>query len=400
MTEQISDIRRYLFILLAHILRGNHSAVRANVSTDIFAVYFFRSREFVVMPRCGNTRIILFLALRAIEFSLAFRFAMRFAHDFRFIIVSGCRNDVIFIFVSARQASMKRITFVLASCNEIRIGEFMSDRFQNFRLYAIFATAAFLTSVAFFRTSGRNFDFFIVVTERRNKRIVISRPTTRTDMRCVSLFQASRCYNLRLIIMTERAYDFRFGLRTTRAFPLLYAACRTSRLRQACPFSEIVSRCVCVRVRIGMTAPFALVNSFSSIRTGRIYNDVFITMTERVRIPFVNVRTYRTRPLFFSQVYAGRLFYCCPLAVFMSFRFYEMIRISVAAGFTSISRIALRSTGWLYDFALVIVSFGFDKISVVTISATRTFIYCIAFLRTSRRNHRIPCVVVYLFLLN
>ena len=30
------------------------SAVRANVSTDIFAVHFFRSREFVVMPRCGN----------------------------------------------------------------------------------------------------------------------------------------------------------------------------------------------------------------------------------------------------------------------------------------------------------------------------------------------------------
>ena len=31
-----------------------------------------------------------------------------------------------------------------------------------------------------------------------------------------------------------------------------------------------------------MTAPFALVDSVSSIRTERIYNDVFITMTERV----------------------------------------------------------------------------------------------------------------------
>ena len=221
------------------------------------------------------------------EFSLAFRFAMRFAHDFRFIIVSGCRNDIVFIFVSARQAGMERITFVLASCDEIRIGEFMSDRFQNFRLYTIFATAAFLSSVAFFRASRRNFDFLIIVSERRHERIVISRPATQTNMRCVSLFQTSRFYNLRLIIMTERTYDFCFGLRTTRAFPLLYAACRTSRLRQACPFSEIVSRCVCVRVRVGMTAPFALVNSVSSIRTGRIYNDVFITMTECVRIPSV-----------------------------------------------------------------------------------------------------------------
>ena len=187
MTEQISNIRRYLLILFSHILRGNRSAVRANVSTDIFAVYFFRSREFVVMPRCGNIRIILFLALRAMEFSLAFRFAMRFAHDFRFIIVSGCRNDVIFIFVSARQAGVERITFVLASCDEIRIGEFMYDRFQNFRLYAIFATAAFLSSVAFFRASRCNFDFLIVVSERRNKRIVISRAAARTDMRCIAL---------------------------------------------------------------------------------------------------------------------------------------------------------------------------------------------------------------------
>lgn len=221
------------------------------------------------------------------EFSLAFRFAMRFAHDFRFIIVSGCRNDIVFIFVSARQAGVERITFVLASCDEIRIGEFMSDRFQNFRLYTIFATAAFLSAIAFFRAGRRNFDFLIVVSERRHERIVISRLATRTNMRCVALFQTSRFYNFRLIIMTERAYDFCFGLRTTRAFPLLYAACRTSRLRQACPFSEIVSRCVCIRVRIGMTAPFALVNSVSSIRTGRIYNDVFITMTECVRIPSV-----------------------------------------------------------------------------------------------------------------
>ena len=120
------------------------------------------------------------------EFSLAFRFAMRFAHDFRFIIVSGCRNDVVFIFVSARQAGMKRITFVLASGYKIR------------------------------------------------------------------------------------------------ALSLHNAACRTSRFRQTCPLPEIVSRCVCVRVRIGMTAPFALVDSVSSIRTERIYNDVFITMTERV----------------------------------------------------------------------------------------------------------------------
>ena len=87
--------------------------------------------------------------------------------------------------------------------------------------------------------------------------------------------------------MTERAYDFCFGLRTARAFSLLYAARRTSRLRQTCPLPEIVSRCVCVRVRIGMTAPFALVDSVSAFRTGRIYNDVFITMTECVRIPSV-----------------------------------------------------------------------------------------------------------------
>ena len=163
----------------------------------------------------------------------------------------------------------------------------MPHRFQNFRFYRIFATAAFLSSIPLFRTSRRNFDFLIVVSERRHERIVISRPATRTNMRCIALFQTSRFYNLRLIIMTERTYDFCVGLRTTRAFPLFYAACRTSRLRQACPFSEIVSRCVCIRVRIGMTAPFALVNSVSSIRTGRIYNDVFITMTECVRIPSV-----------------------------------------------------------------------------------------------------------------
>ena len=78
----------------------------------------------------------------------------------------------------------------------------------------------------------------------------------------------------------------------------------------------------------------------------------------------------------------------------MSFGFDKVIRIGVAASFASISRIALRSTGRFYDFALVVVSFGFDKISVVTISATRTFIYGITFLRAGRRNHRIPCVVV------
>ena len=270
----------------------------------------------------------------------------------------------------------------------------MSHRFQDFRLYAIFATAAFLSAITFFRTSRRNFDFLIVVSERRHERIVISRLATRTNMRCVALFQTSRFYNFRLIIMTERAYDFRFGLRTARAFPLLYAACRTSRLRQTCPFSEIVSRCVCIRVCIGMTAPFALVDSVSSIRTGRIYNDVFITMTERVRIPTVNVRTYRTHSLVFSQVYAGRLFYGCPFAVSMSFGFDKVIRIGIAAGLTSVPRIALRRTGRFYDFALVVVSFGFDKISVVTIAATRTFIYGITFLRAGRRNHRIPCVVV------
>ena len=309
------------------------------------------------------------------EFSLAFRFAMRFAHDFRFIIVSGCRNDVVFIFVSARQAGMKRITFVLASCDEIRIGKLMPHRFQNFRLYAIFATAAFLSAIAIFRTGRRNFDFFIVVSERRHERIVISRPATRTNMRCITLFQTSRFYNLRLIIMTERAYDFRFGLRTACAFSLIYAACRTSRFCQTCPFSEIVSRCVCIRVRIGMTAPFALVDSVSAFRTGRIYNDVFITMTECVYILFINVRTYRTRSLVFSQVYAGRLFYCCPFAVSMSFGFDKVIRIGITAGFASISRIALRRASRFYDFTLVVVSFGFDKISVVTISATRTFIY-------------------------
>ena len=328
------------------------------------------------------------------KFSLALRFAMRLAHDFRFIIVSGCRNDIVFISISARQTGMKRISLFLASCDEIGIGEFMPHRFQNFCLYRIFATTAFLSAITFFRTSRRNFDFFIVVSERRHERIVISRPATRTNMRCITLLQASRFYNLRLIIMTERAYDFRFGLRTTRAFPLLDAACRTSRFRQTCPLPEIVSRCLRVRVRIGMTAPFTLVNSVSSIRTGRIYNVIYITMTERVRIPFVNVRTYRTRSLVFSQVYASMLFYGCPLAVFMSFGFDKVIRIGVAAGFASISRIALRRTGRLYDFTLVVVSFRFNKISVVTISATRTFIYSITFLRAGRRNHRIPCVVV------
>ena len=168
----------------------------------------------------------------------------------------------------------------------------MPHRFQNFRLYAIFATAAFLSAIAFFRAGRRNFNFLIVVSERRHERIVISRPATRTNMRCVSLFQTSRFYKFRLIIMTERTYDFSFGLRTTRAFSLLNAACRTSRFRQTCPLTEIVPRRVCVRVRIGMTAPFTLVNSVSAFRTGRIYNDVFITMTERVRIPFVNVALF------------------------------------------------------------------------------------------------------------
>ena len=114
---------------------------------------------------------------------------------------------------------------------------------------------------------------------------------------------------------------------------------------------EIVSRCVRVRIRIGMTAPFALVDSVSAFRTGRIYNGIFITMTECVCIPFVNVRTYRTRSLVFSQVYASRLFfYGCPLAVLMSFRFDKVIRIGIAAGFASVPRIAMRRTGRLYDF--------------------------------------------------
>ena len=130
-----------------------------------------------------------------------------------------------------------------------------------------------------------------------------------------------------------------------------------------------------ITVRIGMTTPFTLVNSVSAFRAGRIDYRIFITMTERVYILFINVRTYRTRSLVFSQVYAGRLFYGYPLAVSMTFGFYKVIRIGVAAGFASVSRIALRSTSRFYDFALVVVSFGFDKISVVTISATRTFIY-------------------------
>ena len=149
-----------------------------------------------------------------------------------------------------------------------------------------------------------------------------------------------------------------------------------------------------VTVRIGIATTLALVNGISAFRARRIDYRILITMTERVRIPFVNVRTYRTRSFVFSQVHTSGLFYGCPLAVFMSFGCYKVIRIGIATGFASVPCIALRRTGRFYDFALVVVTFGFDKISVVTIAATRTFIYGIAFLRAGRRNHRIPCVVV------
>ena len=78
----------------------------------------------------------------------------------------------------------------------------------------------------------------------------------------------------------------------------------------------------------------------------------------------------------------------------MTFGFDKVIRIGIAAGFTSISRITLRSTGRFYDFTLIVVSFCFNKISVVAIAATRAFIYRIALLRAGRSNHRIPCIVV------
>ena len=122
------------------------------------------------------------------EFSFPFRFAMRSADDFRFVIVSRSGDDIVLILVTARQTGMKRIPFFLASCDKIRIGEFMPDRFQNFRFYRVFAAAAFLSSVALFRASRRDFRFFVVVTERRNERIVIPRATARTDMRCIALF--------------------------------------------------------------------------------------------------------------------------------------------------------------------------------------------------------------------
>ena len=162
---------------------------------------------------------------------------------------------------------MKRIPFFLASCDKIRIGEFMSHRFQNFRLYAIFATAAFLSSVALFRASRRDFRFFVVVTERRNERIVIPRATARTDMRCIALFQTSWFYEFCLIIMSERTYDFCFGLWTIRALPLHNAGCRTSWLRQVRPFAEVMSCGFGIPVRIGMSAPFTLVNGISAFRT-------------------------------------------------------------------------------------------------------------------------------------
>ena len=142
----------------------------------------------------------------------------------------------------------------------------MPNRFQNFRLYAIFATAAFLSAIAFFRASRRNFDFFIVVSERRHERIVISRPATRTDMRGMTLFQASRFYEFRLIIVSERTYDFRFCLRTIRALSLHNAACRTSRLRQVHPFAEFMSCGFGITIRIGIAATLALVNGISAFR--------------------------------------------------------------------------------------------------------------------------------------
>ena len=155
-----------------------------------------------------------------------------------------------------------------------------------------------------------------------------------------------------------------------------------------------MSRGFGITIRICMTAPFALVNGIAAFRAGRIDYRIFITMTERVYILFINVRTYRTRSPVFSQVYTGRLFYGCPFAVSMSFGFYEMIRISVAAGFTGVPRIALRRSSWFYDFTFVVVSFGFGIISVITVAAARAFIYCITLLRTGRSNDRIPCVIV------
>ena len=104
---------------------------------------------------------------------------MRSADDFRFVIVSRSGDDIVLILVTARQTGMKRIPFFLASCDKIRIGEFMPDRFQNFRLYAIFTTAAFLSAIAFFRTSRRNFDFFIVRAAARTYRYIPSRNANR-----------------------------------------------------------------------------------------------------------------------------------------------------------------------------------------------------------------------------
>ena len=44
----------YLFVLFTHILRGNRSAIRADVSTDILSVHNGRFRKFKVMPRISR----------------------------------------------------------------------------------------------------------------------------------------------------------------------------------------------------------------------------------------------------------------------------------------------------------------------------------------------------------
>ena len=47
-----------------------------------------------------------------------------------------------------------------------------------------------------------------------------------------------------------------------------------------------------------------------------------------------------------------------------------------------------------YYLCFIFVSFGFDIISIITTDATHTFIYCIAFLRACRRNHRVFRVIM------
>ena len=160
--KQILHIRRYLFVLFAHILLGNRSAIRADVSTDVFSVHNGRFREFKVMPRSRDFRIVFIAALSAMENSFSLRFTMRFSYDACSIIVTCRFYRIGQIFVSANGTGMQLSAVLRTGRFLCRFGIFVTERRPNVRFVSISTIQTGVLDTTVSRT-GRFYRFDIVI---------------------------------------------------------------------------------------------------------------------------------------------------------------------------------------------------------------------------------------------